>query len=143
MILALSIMMALALALATLDLAWTIISDIMKPPFLRLGINKLLDIFGLFMIVMIGIELLETIMKSYICQGQPHYEVVLAVAIIAIARKIIILDFGVVDSFTLVGIAAVLISLTLGYYFMRKSQKSLPNRDQIIDECTLKEKSDI
>jgi len=73
-----------------LDLGWLIIKDIIQPPFFLLDVNELLDIFGLFMLVVIGIELLETIMKTYITQGQPHYEVVLSVAIIAISRKVII-----------------------------------------------------
>jgi uncharacterized membrane protein (DUF373 family) len=59
------------------------------------------------MLVLIGIELLETIMKTYITQKQPHYEVVLSVAIIAIARKVIILDIKEVDSLSLVGIASI------------------------------------
>ncbi|MBN1932304.1 MAG: phosphate-starvation-inducible PsiE family protein, partial [Desulfobacterales bacterium] len=82
----LMIMMALVLLLATVDLGWTIIKDITQPLSLILSIDQLLELFGLFMLVIIGIELLETIMKTYLTQGIPHYEVVLSVAIIAIAR---------------------------------------------------------
>jgi uncharacterized membrane protein (DUF373 family) len=103
MIQALMVMMALVLGLATLDLGWFIIKDIMTPPYVILSVNQLLDIFGLFMLVLIGIELLETIMKTYITQDQPHYEVVLSVAIIAIARKVIILDVKEIDSLSLIG----------------------------------------
>jgi uncharacterized membrane protein (DUF373 family) len=122
MIQALMVMMALVLGLATIDLAWLIVKDIITPPYLFLSVNQLLDIFGLFMLVVIGIELLETIMKTYITQGQPHYEVVLSVAIIAIARKVIILDLKEVDSLSLVGIACIVVALTVGYYLMKKSQ---------------------
>jgi uncharacterized membrane protein (DUF373 family) len=73
------------------------------------------------MLVMIGIELLETIMKTYINQDQPHYEVVLSVAIIAIARKVIILDLKEVDSLSMVGIASLIVALTVGYYLMKKA----------------------
>jgi uncharacterized membrane protein (DUF373 family) len=76
------------------------------------------------MLVLIGIELLETIMKTYTTQGEPHYEVVLSVAIIAIARKVIILDLKQVDSLSLIGIGVIIISLTLGYFLMKKSQNS-------------------
>jgi uncharacterized membrane protein (DUF373 family) len=122
MIQALMIMMAIVLGLSTLDLGWLIIKDIIQPPFFLLSVEQLLDIFGLFMLVVIGIELLETIMKTYITQGQPHYEVVLSVAIIAIARKVIILDLKDVDSLSLIGIASIIIALTLGYFLMRRSQ---------------------
>jgi uncharacterized membrane protein (DUF373 family) len=59
-------------------------------------------------------------MKTYITQKQPHYEVVLSVAIIAIARKVIILDLKEVDSLSLVGIASIILALTAGYFLMKK-----------------------
>lgn len=121
MIQALMIMMAIVLGLATIDLAWLIVKDIFKPPLFLLSVNQLLEIFGLFMLVLIGIELLETIIKTYLTQGQPHYEVVLSVAIIAIARKVIILDIKEVDSLSLIGIASIVIALTVGYFLMKKS----------------------
>jgi uncharacterized membrane protein (DUF373 family) len=115
------VMMAIVLGLATIDLGWLIIIDIVKPPFLMLSVAQLLDIFGLFMLVLIGIELLETIMKTYLTQGQPHYEVVLSVAIIAIARKVIILDLKETDYVGLLGIASIIVALTMGYFLMKKS----------------------
>ncbi len=121
MIQALMVMMAVVLGLATLDLGWLIIKDIAKSPLFFLSIADLLDIFGLFMLVLIGIELLESIMKTYITQDQPHYEVVLSVAIIAIARKVIILDVKEMDSMSLIGIAAIIIALTVGYYLTKKA----------------------
>jgi uncharacterized membrane protein (DUF373 family) len=121
MIQALMVMMAIVLGLATLDLGWLIIKDIIQPPFFLLSVTQLLDIFGLFMLVVIGIELLETIMKTYITQGQPHYEVVLSVAIIAISRKVIILDLKEVDSLSLIGIASIVVALTVGYFLMKRS----------------------
>ncbi len=121
MIQALMVMMALVLGLATVDLAWLIVKDVFEAPFLRLSVDQLLDVFGLFMLVLIGIELLETIMKTYITQSEPHYEVVLSVAIIAIARKVIILDLKQVDSASLIGIAAIVVALTVGYFLMKKT----------------------
>ena len=118
---ALMVMMAIVLGLATLDLGWLIIKDITHPPYFLLDVNQLLEIFGLFMLVVIGIELLETIMKTYITQGQAHYEVVLSVAIIAIARKVIILDLKEVDSLSLIGIASIIVALTVGYFLMKRS----------------------
>ena len=122
MIQVLMIMMAIVLALAILDLGWLIIKDIIHPPFLILSVSQLLDIFGLFMLVLIGIELLETIMKTYLTQGRPHYEVVLSVAIIAIARKVIILDLKKLNSLNLVGIASIIFALTAGYFLMKRSR---------------------
>lgn len=117
----LMVLMACVLVLATGDLAWIILKDMASSPILLLSVDELLEVFGLFMLVLIGIELLETIMKTYLTQGEPHYEVVLSVAIIAIARKVIILDLKVVDSLSLMGIAAIVLALAGGYYLMKKS----------------------
>jgi uncharacterized membrane protein (DUF373 family) len=122
MVSVLMIMMAVVLGLATLDLGWMIVKDVITAPYLLLDIVELLDIFGLFMLVLIGIELLETIMKTYLIEGKPHFEVVLSVAIIAIARKVIILDVKEVESLSLFGIADIVIDLTAGYFLMKRSQ---------------------
>lgn len=119
MIQILMVMMAIVLGLSVIDLAWTIVKDMSEPPYLLLDIDELLELFGLFMLVIIGIELLETIMKTYSSPGEQHYEVVLSVAIIAIARKVIMLDIKAVDSVTLIGIASIILALTGGYYFMK------------------------
>ena len=89
---ALMALMAIVLVLGTLDLAWFVIKSVIESPYFLFDVNLLLDVFGMFMLVLIGIELLETIMKTYLTQGAPHYETVLSVAIIAIARKVIVLD---------------------------------------------------
>lgn len=115
-------LMMIVLVLGTLDLAWFVIQNIITPPYVLFDVNLLLDVFGMFMLVLIGIELLETIMKTYITQGPPHYETVLSVAIIAIARKVIILDVKKVDSLSLIGIAAIILALTVGYFMMKRAR---------------------
>ena len=71
------------------------------------------------MLVLIGIELLETI-KTYIMENVIHLEVVLMVAMIAIARKVIILDIKKVPSPTLMGIGVIIIALSVGYYLVKQ-----------------------
>ena len=119
MIQILMVMMAIVLALSTIDFGWRIFKDITNPPYILLDINELLELFGMFMLVIIGIELLETIIKTYISPGEQHYEVVLSVPIIAIVRKVIILDIKTLDSVGLIGIASIMLALTVGYYFMK------------------------
>jgi len=118
----LMVMMALVLALATIDLGWLIVQDLMEQPYFLFSVDQLLDIFGLFMLVLIGIELLETVMKNYLTHGESHYEVVLSVAVIAVARKVIILDVKKADNLTLLGIAGLIVALTLGYFLMKRAK---------------------
>jgi uncharacterized membrane protein (DUF373 family) len=114
-------LMALVVLLATLELIYIIFIDIIEPPLILLGIDQMLEIFGYFLLVLIGIELLETF-KIYLEEHVINVQVVLLVAIIAIARKVIILDVKTLPSLTLVGIGVVVVALSAGYYLVKKSQ---------------------
>lgn len=115
----LTFMMAVVLFLATLELGWIIVKDVVTPPVFLLEIDELLEIFGLFMLVLIGVELLETIMKTYLAEGVNHAEIVISVAIIAIARKVIILDVKDLSGITLIGIGVIILALSIGYFLVR------------------------
>lgn len=115
-------LLAFVLLLATVELIYVVIKDIVSPPLFLLELDELLEIFGVFMLVIIGIELLESITKTYLKEGVDHVKVVLAVAMIAIARKVIILDIKEVSSLTMLGIAAIILALSVGY-FMSKIRK--------------------
>ena len=112
--------MAVVLLLSTIELAWIIVKDVITPPVFLLEIDELLEIFGLFMLVLIGIELLDTIAKTYMGETTDHAQIVITVAIIAIARKVIILDVKDLSGLALLGIAAIILALSLGYYLMKK-----------------------
>ena len=114
------VFMVLVLLLSTIELAWVIIKDVITPPLFLLEIDELLEIFGLFMLVLIGLELLDTIAKTYMGEATDHAQIVMAVAIIAIARKVIILDVKDLSGLALVGIAAIILALSIGYYLIKK-----------------------
>lgn len=119
-VLFLVVMMALVLLLATVELGWIILKDIFTPPLFLLEVEELLEIFGLFMLVVIGVELLETITKTYLDQTTDHARIVMAVALIAISRKVIILDMKEHSGIELLGIAAIILALSLGYYLIKR-----------------------
>ena len=123
-IFSLVIMMTLVVLLATIELGWLIIKDIFTPPLFLLEMNELFEIFGLFMLVLIGIELLETIAKTYTNQNANHAKIVIAVAIIAIARKVIILDVENYSGQSLMGIAAIILALSFGYYALQRKPET-------------------
>lgn len=116
---ALIVMMMVVVLLATVELGWIIIKDIMSPPIVLLEINELLEIFGFFLLVLIGIELLETI-KAYLVEKVVHVEIVLEVALIAISRKVIILDLEKYSSLTLLGIAGLILSVSVAFHVVKR-----------------------
>lgn len=120
---ALVVMMALVVLFASLDLAWIIIQDLMVPPYLLFDVNRLLEIFGMFLLVLIGIELLESI-RTYLDHKLIHVEIVMTVALIAIARKVIILDVKELDGLKLIGIGVIIIALAGGYVFIKRCYRN-------------------
>jgi uncharacterized membrane protein (DUF373 family) len=121
-VLSLITMMVIVVVLTTAELGWIIIRDIVTPPIILLEIDELLEIFGFFLLVLIGIELLETI-KAYLMTNVVHVEIVLEVALIAIARKVIILDIGRYESLTLVGVAALIAAVALAFFVIKRHTK--------------------
>jgi uncharacterized membrane protein (DUF373 family) len=119
-VIALTVMMGFTILLATIELAWLIIKDVITPPIILLEINELLDIFGLFLLVLLGIELISTL-KAYLAENEVHVEVVFAVALIAIGRKVIILDVEKISSLSLMGIASIILSLSVGYFLVKRT----------------------
>jgi len=119
-IVTLLVLMMIAVFLATLELAVIIFKQIMIPPMFILNIAEMLEIFGFFMMVLIGHELLESI-KTYLLEDKIHAEVIFLVAIVAVSRKIIILDYKTITPEMLYGMAAVIVALGVGYFLVRKA----------------------
>ncbi len=118
--LTLVILMMVVVTLATLDLIRGIYKEVIQPPHIFIEVEKLLDIFGLFLLVLIGIELLETI-RAYLREHVIHEEVILAAALIAVARKVIVLDVGKMQASTVLGIAAIILTVAAAYWIVKRT----------------------
>jgi uncharacterized membrane protein (DUF373 family) len=81
--------------------------------------HELLDLFGYFLLVLIGVELLVTL-SAYLNEKVIHVEIVVVVAIIAIARGVILWEPNSMDVWIMFGTAATLFTLCSGYYFLKK-----------------------
>ena len=125
---ALLVMMAGVVVLATVELAWILGKEMLAPPHILLEPHQLLELFGQFLLVLIGIELLHS-MKIYVTHRVIHLEAVLIVALIAVARKVIVLEPKDLPEGTLLGIAAMSLALALSYYLVRRSHREERNPD--------------
>lgn len=115
------VLMAGVVLLATVELAWILVKDLLTPPLFLLEIDELLEIFGQFLLVLVGIELLHS-MKVYTESREIHLEAMLTVGLIAVARKIVVLTPKDMPEGSLLGVAAIAAALTLGYYLVRRSR---------------------
>jgi uncharacterized membrane protein (DUF373 family) len=116
-------MMMVVVALSTVELGWMILKDIITPPILLLDLSELLDLFGFFLLILVGVELLDTI-KAYVRDGVLHTEVVLEVALIAVARKVIVLDLSKHDGFSVLALAALILALAVAFFLQRRARRA-------------------
>ncbi|EJA7358991.1 phosphate-starvation-inducible PsiE family protein [Vibrio alginolyticus] len=119
----LSIVMLFVIVMGVIDVAWTIYQKLITPPKLILTISDMLATFGAFMAVLIAIEIFINI-TIYLRENVIHVKIVMATALMAISRKVIIIDFETLSPMYLIGIAAVVLSMSLGYWLIYK----LPNK---------------
>lgn len=113
-------LMMLAVLVSTVELAVILFQELMKPPLFLLNIDEMLQVFGFFLMVLIGLELLESI-KAYLEEDRVHAEVVFLVAIVAMSRKVIIFDYSEITPEMMYGIAAVIIALASGFFLVRRA----------------------
>ena len=115
----LMLLMGVVVITSTLELGLILYKDLINPPGLFLGISELFELFGLFMMVLIAIELMSSI-HAYFINKTLYIEMMFLIAITAVTRKIVVVDSKATDPMTLIGIAAILIALVAGYYVVKK-----------------------
>lgn len=120
----LSIAMVIVIGVAIVDLGIFLVQNIFTSP---TGFyNKtLIQIFGLFLNVLIALELLENI-TAYLKKHVIQVELVIVTSLIAVARKIIIFDFSKASGIDLIGLAIAIFSLSISYWLIR-SLNTKPN----------------
>ncbi|MCP5037570.1 MAG: phosphate-starvation-inducible PsiE family protein [Rhodobacteraceae bacterium] len=109
--------MVIVIVMGVVDVAWTLYKKVMEPPEYILTISDMLATFGAFMAVLIAIEIFINI-TVYLRDDVIHVRIVMATALMAIARKVIILDLNKIGSEYLWGIAAVVFSISIGYWLV-------------------------
>ena len=78
------------------------------------------EVFAGFLLLLIGLELMKTI-AMYLDEHVIHVEVVLSVALIAIARHAIDVDYKTMPPLSMIGTGVIIIALALGYYYFKKA----------------------
>ena len=113
-------LLIIVLVFALGEMFWSLWSSLTNSPVGLLENHELTSVLGTFLLVLIAVELLDT-MKAYIEENVIHVEIVVLLAIIAIARKVILLDPSQTDGFELVGIGIIILGLAASYYLLRKA----------------------
>ena len=121
-IISLTVLMGIIVAASTIELAYMLFIEFIttSEQSILIDLDNLFEVFGLFFNVLIGFELYETV-KLYLKENIFHAELILLVALIAISRKVILLDYRSMDPLSIIGIAILIGTITGGYYLIKKS----------------------
>jgi uncharacterized membrane protein (DUF373 family) len=117
--------MAVVIVGGVADVIYVLYQRLMEPPFLLLTISDILATFGAFLAVMIAIEIFENL-TLYLKTDVIHVEIVLATALMAIARKVIVLDYKALTPDYIYATASVVLAMSIGYWLVvvRKNKES-------------------
>lgn len=114
----LSISMVIVILVTVIDLGIVLYRSLFVLDTFGFFKTTLTEIFGLFLSVLIALEILENI-TAYIRKHVVQVELVIATALTAVGRKLIILDLQKVSGVSLIGLAIALFALSISYLIVR------------------------
>ena len=114
----LSLALLSIILLALVDLILFIAKDVINQEPIGFFNKTLIELFGLFLNILIALELLENI-TAYLKKQVVQLELVLITSLIAVARKIIIFDLDKKSSDDLMALGIATLCLSLGYVLVR------------------------
>lgn len=117
----LAILMVGVIVFGVLDVIGIILTKLFSPPYFMLTVSDILVTFGAFMMVLIAIEIFINI-TLYLRTDVIPIKLVIATALMAVARKIIIFDYSKIGSDYVYASAAVMVSLAIAYWLILKHE---------------------
>jgi uncharacterized membrane protein (DUF373 family) len=125
-VVAVGLVLAVAVAVAVAEL-YLLIFDSVRPGLSLETLTSLQEglqnVFGAVLLVLLGLELIDTL-KVYFIEHEVRTEVILIVAMIAVGRHIIQVDFHHTGGLELIGMAAVVSALAVSYYLVKRARGS-------------------
>lgn len=122
----LAVMMVLVIFLGVADVFYVLYRQLVLPPFLLLDIPEILKTFAAFLTVLIAIEIYQNIVL-YLRTDVIPLKLVIATALMAVARKIIIIDFKELEAIYIFSMAASIIALGATYFLLWKCNSDARN----------------
>ena len=116
----LAVMMVLVIFWGVADVFYVMYKQLVRPPFLLLDLPDIFKIFAAFLAVLIAIEIFQNIIL-YLRADVFPLRLVVATAMMAMARKVIIIDFQLVMPMHMFALASIILALGLTYYLLGKN----------------------
>jgi uncharacterized membrane protein (DUF373 family) len=115
----LSILMVLLILWGVVDVIYVFYQTVMAPPVLLMTVEDIFKLFGAFLVVLIAVEIFVNI-RMYLGTNVVPVQLVLATALMAVARKIIVLDLKEFSAVDMLALAAVTMALGVTYWLVAR-----------------------
>lgn len=113
----LAVLMTLVIFWSVADVLLVLYEKLKSPPVFLLDMTDIFQVFAAFLAVLIAIEIFANI-TLYLRDDVIHVKLVIATALMAIARKVIVLDINLIEAHYLYGIAAIVMALGVTYWLL-------------------------
>jgi len=123
----LTLVMIFVIAYSAFDIVSIVLSKILSVPKFFLTVDDLVDIFGAFLGVLIAIEIYQNIIL-YLREDVIHVRVVVATALIAVSRKVIILDVQNIEPIKILALGVLILAVALAYWLVRFDKMMLSKK---------------
>jgi uncharacterized membrane protein (DUF373 family) len=120
----LAILMVLVIFWSVADVVFVMYEKLLRPPLFILEASDILKLFGAFLIVLIGVEVYQNIVL-YLKTNIIPMKLVISTALVAIARKVIVLDFNDIGPMYVLSTAAVTLALGITYFLIDRRIKEV------------------
>ncbi|WP_299873674.1 phosphate-starvation-inducible PsiE family protein [uncultured Cocleimonas sp.] len=118
----LAILMVLVIFWGVADVVFVLYEKLLSPPLFILEASDILKLFGAFLMVLIGVEVYQNIVL-YLKTNIIPLKLVISTALVAIARKVIVLDFNDIGPMYILSTAAVTLALGITYFLIDRQNK--------------------
>lgn len=115
----LAVLMVMVIIWGVFDVIYVLYSKFIATPMFLFEVQDIFVIFGAFMVVLIAVEIFINI-RLYLGTNILPIRLVVATALMAIARKVIILDISLITAAEMVGIAAIVLALGVTHWLVGK-----------------------
>lgn len=116
---AMAVLMTAVILWGLLDILWVLFRRLSQPPILLLKISDILSLFGAILVVLIAIEIFLNI-TLYLREDIIHVKLVIATALMAVARKVIVFDYKEISPPYILATAATVLALGITYWLIEK-----------------------
>jgi uncharacterized membrane protein (DUF373 family) len=121
----LAVLMVAVILWGVVDVLYVMYQQLMAPPKFMITVSDIFQLFGAFMVVLIAIEIFLNI-RLYLGTEMLPVQLVIATALMAIARKVIVLDFDKTDASYILAIAAVIAALGATHWLLSQEKPLKP-----------------